>query len=53
MVEAFEVMILAILSVAVKCEWNLSYAEEATISTVSGVRSCVQYDIVYVCVTHV
>ncbi|XP_065920283.1 putative transporter svop-1 isoform X2 [Dysidea avara] len=31
-VEPFEVMILAILSAALKCEWDLDYAEEATIT---------------------
>ncbi|XP_065892907.1 synaptic vesicle 2-related protein-like isoform X2 [Dysidea avara] len=33
-VEAFEVMILSILSAAVKCDWDLSSVEEATITTV-------------------
>jgi len=33
-VEAFEVMILSILSATLKCEWNLSYTEEALITTV-------------------
>ena len=36
MVEALEVMILSILSAAVKCDWNLSSVEEATITTVIG-----------------
>jgi len=35
MVEAFEVMILSILSGALKCQWHLSYAQEASITTVS------------------
>ncbi|XP_065892911.1 putative transporter svop-1 [Dysidea avara] len=34
MVEAFEVMILSILSGALKCQWKLSYAQEASITTV-------------------
>ncbi|XP_065920567.1 putative transporter svop-1 [Dysidea avara] len=33
-VEAFEVMILSILSGALKCQWNLDYAQEATITMV-------------------
>ena len=33
-VEPFEVMILAILSAALKCQWKLDYGEEATITTV-------------------
>lgn len=33
-VEALEVMILSILSAILKCEWELSYAEEALITTV-------------------
>jgi len=35
-VEAFEVMILAILSSAVKCEWDLEDFEEAMITMVTG-----------------
>ena len=34
LVEAFEVMILAILSDAVTCEWDLSSVQEASITTV-------------------
>lgn len=34
LVEAFEVMILSILSTVLKCEWNLSYFQEATITMV-------------------
>ena len=33
--EAFEVMILAILSAALTCEWNLSSVQEASITTVT------------------
>ena len=35
LVEALEVMILSILSAALKCEWNLSSVQEATITTVT------------------
>ena len=43
MVEAFEVMILAILSSAVKCEWNLEDFEEAMITMVSASVLFAQY----------
>ena len=35
LVEALEVMILSILSAALKCEWNLSSVQEAAITTVT------------------
>ena len=35
MTKSFEVMMLAILPAALKCEWNLSSAEEATITMVT------------------
>ena len=34
LVEALEVMILSILSAAVKCEWDLSSVQEDTLTTV-------------------
>ena len=35
-VEALEIMVLAILSAAVKCEWDLSSVQEAAITTVTN-----------------
>ena len=36
LVEAFEVMILAVLSAALKCDWNLDEVQMATITTVAA-----------------
>ena len=44
LVEALEVMILAILSAALKCEWDLSSVEEATITMVT---TCVNHIMQY------
>ena len=35
LVEAFEVMILAVLSAALKCDWGLDEVQMATITTVA------------------
>ena len=35
LVEAFEVMILAILSATLKCKWNLNSVQEASITMVT------------------
>lgn len=42
LVEAFEVMILSILSAALKCDWNLDDFQMASITTVSMLQ-CVKY----------
>ena len=45
LVEALEVMILAILSAALKCEWDLSSVEEATITMVTTcINQIIQYN---------
>ena len=43
-VEAFEVMLLAILSAVLKCEWGLSTYQEAAITSVryGAVQPCIQ-----------
>lgn len=35
-VEAFEILILSVLSASLKCEWGLSSVEEASLTSVSG-----------------
>ena len=40
MVEAFEILLLTMLSAVLKCEWGLTEVEEATLTSVS-VQECV------------
>ena len=48
-VEALEIMVLAILSAAVKCEWDLSSVQEAAITTVAKKSQFYVYACTYGC----